>query len=232
MSNKKQDRTDATEKIEEGAIEVINKSDEFIRKNRNTLIIAVVVLLAVIGGIIAYKNLYKAPRASKAQEAIYKAEQYFDHDSFEIALNGNGADVLGFLEVIDQYGGTSSANLAEAYAGICLYNLGQYDEAINHLKKFKSKDSMANPSLYGLIGDCYVNLDKTAEGIKYFEEAAKKADNGLLSPIYLIKAGIAYEALGQTANAKASYQAVVDKYPNSASLPEAMKLLQALELKK
>ena len=131
-----------------GAIEVINKSDEFIRKNRNTLIIAVVVLLAVIGGIIAYKNLYKAPRASKAQEAIYKAEQYFDRDSFEIALNGNGADVLGFLEVIDQYGGTTSANLAEAYAGICLYNLGQYDEAIKHLKKFKSKDSMANPSLY------------------------------------------------------------------------------------
>lgn len=231
MSNKKQDRPDATEKIEEGAIEVINKSDEFIRKNRNILIIAIVAVLAVVGGIIAYKNLYKAPRAIKAQEAIYKAEQYFDRDSFEIALNGNGADVVGFLEVIDQYGGTGSANLAEAYAGICLYNLGQYDEAISHLKKFKSKDAMASPSLYGLIGDCYVNLDKTAEGIKYFEEAANKADNGLLSPIYLIKAGIAYEALGQVANAKASYQAIIDNYPNSASLPEAMKLLQALEMK-
>lgn len=231
MSSKKENKQDTTEKIEEGAIEVINKSDEFIRKNRKTLIGAVVLILLVIGGIIAYNNLYKGPRISKAEEAIFKAEQYFERDSFQLALNGNGSDVMGFLQVIDEYGGTSSANLAHAYAGVCLYNLGQYDEAINHLKKFKAKDTMASPSLYGLIGDCYVNMDKTEEGIKYFEQAANKANNDLLSPIYLIKAGIAYEAIGQIPNAKASYQAVVDKFPNSASVAEAKKLLQAIELK-
>lgn len=230
MSNKKENKQDTTEKIEEGAIEVINKSDEFIRNNRKTLIGAIVLVLVVIGGIIAYKNLYIAPRQAKAEEAIFKAEQMLERDSFQIALHGNGADVMGFLEVIEKYSGTSSANLAHAYAGICLFNLEQYEEAIKHLKKFKADDEMASPALYGLIGDCYVNMGQTEEGIKYFAEAAMKADNDLLTPLYTLKAAIAYESINRIADAKSRCYVIINDYPNSPSAAEARKLLQALEL--
>lgn len=221
----------ATDKLEEGAIEAISKSEIYIRNNRKTIIAVTIAILAVIAGISAYHYLYKKPRVGKAEAAIFKAEQAFGMDSFALALNGNGADIMGFLDIIKKYGGTPSGNLAQAYTGICYYNLGEYDNAINHLKKFKSKDTMANPSIYGLIGDCYVDMDKVAEGVKYFEEAAKRADNDLLSPIYLIKAGIAYESLGNVEKAKASYQTIIDKYSASDMRIEAEKYLQALELK-
>lgn len=231
MSDNKHEVKDATDKLEEGAMEAISKSEVYIRNNRNKIITISVVILVVIAGVLAYHYLYNKPRVGKAEAAMFRAEQAFGVDSFALALNGNGADVVGFLDIIDKYGSTPSGNLAQAYAGISYYNLGEYDKAIDHLKKFKSKDTMANPSIYGLIGDCYVDMDKVAEGVKYFEEAAKRADNDLLSPIYLIKAGIAYEALGDVEKAKASYQTIIDKYTASDYRVEAEKYLQALELK-
>ena len=45
---------------------------------------------------------------------MFKGEQYFAKDSFNLALNGNGADYEGFEAIIDQYGSTSAGNLAKA----------------------------------------------------------------------------------------------------------------------
>ena len=46
---------------------------------------------------------------------------------------------------------------------------------------------MISPAIIGLIGDCYVNMGNVKEGISYFEKAAKKADNEVISPVYLKK---------------------------------------------
>ena len=35
---------------------------------------------------------------------------------------------------------------------------------------------MVSPAVTGLIGDCYVNMGNTKEGISYFEKAAKEAE--------------------------------------------------------
>lgn len=227
--SKKKETENRAEHLQEETIEAISKSETYIRNNRNTIIIVIVALIAIIAGVLAYQHLHAKPRQQKAKEAMYKAEHYFGVDSFALALNGNGADVQGFLDIISDYKGTTSANLAHAYAGISYYHLGQYDQAIEHLNKFKSKDIMVAPSVYGLIGDSYVDMGETAKGIKYFEDAAKQADNDVLSPIYLIKAGIAYEALGDKDKARTSYQTILDKYYRSPSVTEATKLLTALE---
>lgn len=227
--SKKKAKESRAEQIQEETIEAISKSEEYLRRNRKVILIVAIAIVVIIGGILAYHNLYAKPRQANAKEAMYKAEHYFGVDSFALALNGNGADIQGFLEIIDKYKGTSSANLAQAYAGISYYHLGQYEEAIKHLNKFKSKDIMVAPSVYGLIGDCYVDLGEVAKGIKYFEDAAKNADNDVLSPIYLLKAGIAYESLGDKEKARASYQQILDKYYRSSSVAEAKKLLAALD---
>lgn len=231
MSKKKEELT-KTDMVQAETVEAINRSEEYLKKNRKLIIGLLVALVVVIGGIIAYNNLYKGPRQKNAQEAIFKAEHYFGQDQFEVALNGNGADIPGFLQVIDKYSGTEAANLAQAYAGICYARLGQPDKAIEHLKKFNAKDIMVSPAVHGAIGDCYADLDKPAEAVKYFEKAAQMADNDLLSPIFLKKAGIAYEAMGDINNALKSYQQIVDKYYSSSEYPEAKKMIQALELKK
>ena len=52
-----------------------------------------------------------------------------------------------------------------------------YPVSYTHLDVYKRQDQMVSPAVTGLIGDCYVNMGNTKEGISYFEKAAKEADN-------------------------------------------------------
>lgn len=218
--------------IQEQADEQLTKGVQYVHNNGKTIGIIVLVVLVIVAGFLAYRNLYHIPHQKAGDAAIYQAERYFAMDSFQLALNGNGADIQGFLDVIDDYGSTKAGNLAQAYAGICYYHLGQTDQAIEHLKKFKSKDIMAAPTIHGLIGDCYVEAGQLEEGVKYFMDAAKKADNELISPIYLQKAGLAYQKLGQNDKALEAFQTIKEKYYTSPIASEVDRNIAELKMTK
>ena len=73
---------------------------------------------------------------------MYKAQNYFAVDSFQVALDGDNKDVMGFKEIASEYGITASGNLATAYAGICYYKLGQYEKAIKYLTQYDAGDDL------------------------------------------------------------------------------------------
>lgn len=195
--------------------ELVSRSELFIEKYSTKILVGIVAIIVIAGGIFAYRNLYLAPKQLEASAALFKGEQYFARDSFQLALNGNGADFAGFEAIIDQYGGTKAGNLAKAYAGICYFNLGEYEKALELLKSFSASDQMISPAIVGKIGDCYVNMGNTQEGISYFEKAAQTADNNVISPVYLKKAGIAYESLQQYDKAVNAYKTIKEKYYGS-----------------
>lgn len=213
--------------------EFVSKSEQFIEKNQKNIIYAVIAVILVVVAVMGYKHGYAMPREKKAQAALFKGEQFFARDSFALALNGNGADYIGFEKIIDQYGSTPAGNLAKAYAGICYYRLGEAQKALDVLKSFSPKDRMVSPAVTGLIGDCYVSLGKVKEGIDYFKKAAKEADNNVISPEYLEKAARAYESLGQYKEAAETYTTIKNKYYASMDAADIDKyIIRANELAK
>lgn len=210
MANKETEKKIANAEQEVG--EIVSRSERFIENNKKNITFGIIAIAVIIGAILGYNHLYSAPKNKNAAIAIFKGEQYFMKDSFNLALNGNGVDYDGFEYIIKQYGGTKPGNLAKAYAGICYYKTGDMENAIKHLKSFKSDDDNISPAIIGLIGDCYVESGDVKEGISYFEKAASKANNDFLSPIYLKKAGIAYESMQQYDNAIKSYTAIKEKH--------------------
>ncbi len=206
----------ATKKKETVEVEeLVSKSELFIENNSKKIMLGILALAVIVGAFFGYRHGYLIPLQKKASVALFKGEQYFAKDSFQLALNGNGADYEGFEAIIDQYGNTKPGNLAKAYAGICYAKLGQYDQALENLKSFDASDDMISPAIIGLIGDCYVNMDNAKEGVTYFEKAANAADNEVISPIYLKKAGIAYESMQQYNDAVKVYTQIKEKYFNS-----------------
>ena len=181
--------------------EIVSKSEQFIENNSKKIIYGIIAVALVVGAVLGIKHGYLVPQEKKAAAAMFKG--------------GNGADYEGFEAIIDQYGSTDAGNLAKAYAGICYYKMGDTQKAIDLLKSFSGKDQMVSPAVTGLIGDCYVNMGNTKEGISYFEKAAKEADNEVISPIYLKKAGIAYENLKEYDKAVKAYTTIKDKYYTS-----------------
>lgn len=195
--------------------EIVSKSEQFIENNSKKIIYGIIAIALVVAAVLGIKHGYLIPKEKKASAALFKGEQYFARDSFALALNGNGADYEGFEAIINQYGGTDAGNLAKAYAGICYYKMGETQKALDMLKSFSGSDNMISPAITGLIGDCYVNLGDAKQGISYFEKAAKQADNEVVSPVYLKKAGIAYESLKQYKDAVKAYTTIKDKYYTS-----------------
>ena len=200
---------------DKGSVEVeelVTRSELFIEQNSKKIIFGIIAVAVLVAAILGYKYGYATPQQKKAEAAMFRAELYFDRDSFALALNGDGLNVEGFNAIIDQYGSTDAGNLAKAYAGICYFKLGDNESALDMLKSFSASDKMLSPTIVGLIGDCYVNMGNTEEGISYFEKAASQADNDIISPVYLKKAGVAYESLKQYDKAVKAYTTIKEKY--------------------
>ena len=117
----------------------LTRTEHFVEKNQKILTIVIGALVVVVGGYLAFKALYVQPREKDASEQMFMAEQYFEKDSFNLAINGDG-NYLGFLDIVDDYGSTKAANLANYYIGISYLHMGQYKEAIDYLDDFEPQD--------------------------------------------------------------------------------------------
>lgn len=200
----------------------LTKSEQFIEKNQKSLTIIIVAILVIVSIYFGYNRFYLAPMEDEARSQIFAAEYNFEKDSFKLALNGNDND-LGFIEIADKYSMTKTGNLAHYYAGICYRQLGEYQNAINYLKKFDAGDVLVTPVAYGAIGDCYVELNQLKEGAKYYEKAANFSEDEFTAPIFLKKAGMVYEELKQNDKAIKLYTTIKEKYPKSQEAREIEK---------
>ena len=226
----KKHNEDKTEKNLETIDEKLTTSEQFLEKNQNALLIGLAAIVVAVGLFLAYHYLYIVPKNKKAEAAIFRGERYFQNGQDSLALFGNGNDFVGFEAIIKQFGGTKTANLAHAYAGICYGRMGDNNKALEHLKKFKGRDLLVSPAIEGAIGDIYMNMGKTNEAISHYTNAAKKADDDMLSPIFYKKAGIAYLNAKNYDKAIEIFTNIKDKYLNTPEGMEADKFIEAAKL--
>jgi tetratricopeptide (TPR) repeat protein len=197
--------------------EAYSKTEKYIEENKKSLGIIIGSIALVIVGYFAWDNLYLKPKEQKAMAAMFKAQQFFDNDSLDKAINGVKGDEtnLGFKRIAEEFGMTESANLAHYYLGISYLKKGSFNEAIQELEKFDSDDQMLEPVAIGAMGDANLELNKTGDAISLYLKAAKLANNKFLSPIYLMKAAGVYEDEKNYENALKIYQQIKTDYNNS-----------------
>ena len=221
MAKKKIDHTE--EKIE-GFEQALSKTERYIEENQKSLTIIVLAITVIVVGFTLYKRYIVGPRELEAQTQMYIAEQYFEADSFNLALYGDGNN-MGFLEIIDEYGITKSANLSNYYAGICYLHLGEFENAIDFLKDFDSGDQNVQSIATGSIGDSYLELGKEKEALSMYMKAAKQKKNDFIAPIYYMKAGQVYESREDYKKALGIYENIKKQYPNSSEAQDIDKFI-------
>ncbi len=194
--------------------EVYSKTEHYIEENKKSLAIILGAIVLIIGGYFGYKKLVLEPKEADAQKDMFMAEYYFSKDSVDKAINGDG-NFFGFKYIIDEYGFTKSANLAHYYLGCCYMKKGQFQEAITEFNEFESNDQVLAPIALGATGDAYMELGNKEEAIESYLNAAKLKSNNFTSPIYLMKAGIAYEDQNNYANALKIYEQIKNDYSNT-----------------
>jgi predicted negative regulator of RcsB-dependent stress response len=205
----------------------LDKIQVWYEKNKKPLNTATTLVVVAAALVFAYLRLYKAPREEKSATALSYAQRYFAADSLNLALNGDGQH-QGFLKIENKFSGTDAANLCHYYAGICYLHMGDFNNAIKQLKDFNGKGTMLEYAAWGNLGDAYMENNNTAKGIEYYEKAIGNKDDIVLTPVYLLRLGMAYEMMNKTDDAKKAYKRIQDEFPMSMQARDVDKYLARL----
>lgn len=213
MSAEQKKHEDGFEHIE-GAL---TQSEQFVEKNQKMIINVVIAIVVVVGAYFGYNKFIQGPQKQEAANQIFGAQNYFEKDSFNLALNGDG-NVLGFLEIANNYSSTPSGNLAKYYSGLCYLYTGDYQKAIQYLEEFSSDDLLMANLAIANIGDAYMQLGDFSKAASHYSKAAHSKINEFSTPIFLMKNALALEKAKDYAGALKVYEKIDKEFPTS---PEA-----------
>ena len=204
--------------VEESGLEAVevtlSKTERYIEDNKKSLSIIIGVIIVIIGGYLGFKKFIVEPQEKEASEQIFMAEHFFETDSFNLTLNGNG-EYLGVLEIADEFSITKAGNLANYYAGMSYLHLGQFEEAIEYLKQFNSDDEIVMTMAIAGIGDANMELGNMDDAISYYVKATERKTNKFVTPMMLMKLGLAYEGQKEFSKALETYEKIQKEYSKS-----------------
>ncbi len=226
MATKKSQQEDNLQELESA----LTKTERFIEDNQNMITYVVGGIILVVILFLGYSKFYLQPKEDEALSQMFMAENYFEKDSFNLAINGDG-NYLGFLDIIDDYGITKSANRAKYYTGISYLHLGQYEDALDYLKDFKTDDLLLAPIVEGAQGDALLELGETDDALKQYKKAISVSDNELTTPVYMMKAASLLETMDELEDALALYEEIKEKYPTSTEGTNIDKFIARIKLK-
>lgn len=202
--------------------DMYTRSELFFEKNKKAFTIGTIAVLAVVGGALGYKKLVAEPKAKEANELIWKAQYYFEIDSLDKAINGDG-NYFGFQHIADSYGSTPAGELANYYLGVCYQQKGEWETALNYYKEADLDDDVLRVMAVGNQGDVLVELGRPDEAVSRFEKAANMVTSDFTTPMYLMKAGIVYQQKGDWKGAEKCFARVATDFPSSPDAQQAKK---------
>lgn len=226
MAKKKTTEEDNLQELESA----LTKTEQFIEDNQQNILYVVGAVVLIVAGYLSFHKFYKQPKEAEALSQMFMAENYFEKDSFNLAINGDG-NYLGFLDIIDDYGITKSANRAKYYTGISYLQLGQYEDAIDYLKKFKTDDMLLAPVKAGAIGDAMLELGNNEGALKQYKKAYSESPNELTTPVYKMKAAKLHESMNEFDKALKLYEEIKKDYPESTEGTAADRYIARVKIK-
>jgi tetratricopeptide (TPR) repeat protein len=208
--------------------QALSKTEQYIEDNQKSLMIIIGAIIGIIVLFKAYQNFYIAPLEQEAQIEIYMAELYFQKDSFNLALNGDG-QYAGFLDVADEYNSTRVGELANYYAGLCYLHTGDYKNAIEYLEDFSSNDIILSSLALGCTGDAYMELSETDNAMDAYEDAIANSNNQFTAPRYMMKLAVIHELNGDYSDALEIYKAIKTDFNASSEASGIEKYISRAE---
>ena len=211
MAKRKQQEVELEEVVETGS----GSGTFHLADNQKMIAMVLGGLALAVAAWFAYKSFVVAPQQKDAEANIWKAQQYFEKDSFQLALESPIGDYDGFESIIDKYGSSAAGNSAKYYAGISYLNLGQYDKAIERLESFSPNDDLLPIMKHGALGDCYSEKGDLDKALSSYDKAIGAGSNELLTAYFMKKAGMLCEYQKKPEAAAKYYGEIKSKFPTS-----------------
>jgi len=167
---------------------------------------AVVGVLVILLGYLAYRQFVFVPKNDKSKGAYYEGLNYASKDSTDKAIET--------LEpVVKKYDGTIGGENAQFVLGRQYMEKGNFKKALTTLEGVNVSDTYVKVYAIGLQGDCYSEMGKYQEAFDKYVKAAETNENEKTSPEFLFKAAqVAEVELKDFEKATELYEKIRDNY--------------------
>lgn len=191
-----------------------SRGTEFFEDHRNTVIGVIVGLVLLALAVIGWRT-WQDRRSAEGQQLLGAILNEYNAGNYQAALDGTDT-APGLLEIADEYGSTPTGEQATFFAADALYQLGDYDRALEYFEDYDGDGLMAASAIAGRAAIAEQQGDN-ARAAGLYEDAAEEYDSPASTPGYLLDAARAYAAAGDTEAATAALQRVLDDW---AGTPE------------
>lgn len=206
-------------------ISTMGRVIQFGTRYQRQLTYGVIALFVVLAGASGYRYYQHTTTRnafgmlSQANTAFTEQRQANPNDPLKAYQNVKG----DYEALIDNYGGTSAAQIGRViYANIC-YDAGQYDQALSlyqaALRDFDGAP-FYGPMVRANLGKTLLAKDDLAAARAQFEQAAQ-GDPSPLAAEALYHAAVIAQTQNNTTEAVAMFEKIVADYPDSAYAPMA-----------
>lgn len=191
---------------EEIQVEEVGLLNQF-KSNKLLVVVFAIVLIGILG-----TAAYLGIKSYKEKRNIESAEAY----STDIFLMNDSTDVTDNLSAAaDEYEGYNGGSIASFVLARKLMDKGEFEEAISELQRVEVEDIYVTAFSKGLLGDCHSEMENYDQAYTAYMEAANHEANAYSSAKFLMKAGLAAEALNNYEQAYTCYKQIKDDYPTS-----------------
>ncbi|MBS1771849.1 MAG: tetratricopeptide repeat protein [Bacteroidetes bacterium] len=224
MANSARNNPGTQQTVNNDESKALDRLLEMYEKNKKRVNTIVTVVLVAVLGYFTYTQWYLKPREEKAATAISFAQRYFEMDSLNLALNGDGQH-SGFLKAMKKFSGTKTANLCNYYAGVCYLQMGDFKNAVKYLEDFDGHGSLLTYAASGALGDAYMETNNQKKAMEAYEKAIGNKNDNQLTPMYLQRLALLCELNNKNEDAKKYYERIRDEYPQSQEARDVEKYL-------
>lgn len=212
-------------------IEYSSRFMHFYNQNKAVVIGGGLGIILAVGLVVGY-FVYTSQQESEAQELLGIAEQSLSMGNFEVALHGDEDDfTLGFAQIANNYSRTSAGNLATYYAAVTEFELGNYESALDYIKRFNVPSGILGVSPISLHGIILLELESFEEAAEMFVKAAEWDENSATTPYNYFEAAQAYLEAGDAERAERYVDRILDRYSSSTVASRAERLKGELALR-
>ncbi len=192
--------------------------------NKSTIIAAALAVIVLIGGTIGY-NFYSSAQEDQAQELLSVAENYYSQGDYENALYGDEFELTyGFDQIANEFPRTNAGNMANFYAAVSSYELGDIENALMYIENFDVPDGILGVGPLTLHAKLLLANGSYEAAAEKFIEAAHWNENEVTTPSNLLDAARAYYEAGDFERADDLVTQIIEEYPESNQLAESQRL--------
>jgi tetratricopeptide (TPR) repeat protein len=198
---------------QDAVVTVYARAFEFYNRNKTYVLAAAGVFVLIVVGYTGYR-FYLDKQGDEAAMLLGPVVVTYEQGNYQEALDGT-AGQPGLIEIASRYGQTADGNMARFYAADAFYRLDRKEEALDYFVSFdKGSDYLGASALAGEAA-IHEDLGNPRLAAERYHEAALIYENNLTSPDYLLSAARSFESVQDFGAARAMYDLISDRYPDS-----------------